>query len=215
MISQALYERHPFDDEGVLSARRAAVVSTPGLARLARRIDLGAYLYLGEGEAARGARSRPGLLASAFEAVAGAVFLDLGWDAARTWLLAVASPELDSHVSVGSLKSPKSRLQELTQRRTGERPDYKVIEVSGPDHQRNFVVEVVVAGEVVGRGEGSSRRAAETAAADSALSAVVARAPRPDTLAESTVPGADAAGGRAAESMADETGGNEVGTEAS
>ena len=172
MISQALYERHPFDDEGVLSARRAAVVSTPGLARLARRIDLGAYLYLGEGEAARGARSRPGLLASAFEAVAGAVFLDLGWDAARTWLLAVASPELDSHVSVGSLKSPKSRLQEHTQRTSGERPQYRVLEATGPDHEKTFRIEVVVGGRVLGSGTGLSRRVAETAAAAEALQTI-------------------------------------------
>ncbi len=169
VISEALYERHPGDDEGVLSARRAAVVSTPGLARLARRLDLGDYLLLGEGEAQRGARSRPSLLASAFEAVAGAVFLDLGWEEARDWLVALAAPELASEASIGSLKSPKSRLQELTQRRTGERPDYRVVDISGPDHQRQFVVDVFVGGEAAGRGTGGSRRSAETAAADEAL----------------------------------------------
>jgi ribonuclease III len=145
------------------------VVSTVGLARLARRIDLGEYLFLGEGEAQRGARSRPTLLASALEAVAGAIFLDCGWEIARDWLIALAEPELASTASVGSLKSPKSRLQELTQRRTGERPDYQVVDVSGPDHQREFIVEVVVGSQVVGRGTGASRRAAETVAAEQAL----------------------------------------------
>ena len=85
-VSEALYRRHPLDDEGVLSARRAAIVSTPGLARLAARLDLGSYLLLGEGEAQRGGRVRPSLLASAFEALVGAIYLDLGWDAARDWI---------------------------------------------------------------------------------------------------------------------------------
>jgi ribonuclease III len=182
VISQALYERHPDDDEGVLSARRAAVVSTAGLARLARRIDLGDYLSLGEGEAQRGARSRPTLLASTFEAIAGAFFLDCGWEVARDWLLALAEPELASTASVGSLKSPKSRLQELTQRRMGERPDYQVVDVSGPDHERQFVVEVRVGSQVAGRGTGPSRRSAETRAAEEALAVIqpagrAARAP--------------------------------------
>ena len=72
-ISEALYARHPDDDEGYLSARRAAIVSTTGLARLAGRIELGSYLMLGEGEAQRSGRRRPSLLASTFEAVAGAL----------------------------------------------------------------------------------------------------------------------------------------------
>lgn len=169
IVSGALYARHARDDEGVLSARRAAIVSTVGLARLARRLELGDYLLLGEGEARRGGRGRPALLASAFEAVAGAVFLDAGWEAASAWLREIAAPELAADQPVLSLKSPKSRLQELTQRRTGERPEYRLVEVTGPDHQRRFRVAVAVGGTVLGEGEGGSRRAAETDAAASAL----------------------------------------------
>jgi ribonuclease III len=175
VISEALHARRPGDDEGVLSARRAAIVSTHGLARLARRLDLGAYLLLGEGEEQRGGRARPILLASALEAVAAAVFLDQGWGAVRDWLASLAGPELEAEAAPGTLKSPKSRLQELTQRRSGERPDYRVIEVAGPDHQRRFSVEVAVGGAVVGRGEGGSRRSAETAAAAGALEALATR----------------------------------------
>lgn len=175
MISEELHARRPGDDEGVLSARRAAIVSTNGLARLARRLDLGAYLQLGEGEEQRGGRARPILLASTLEAVAAAVFLDRGWNAAREWLSSLAGPELTAEAAPGSLKSPKSRLQELTQRRSGERPDYRLVEVVGPDHQRRFSVEVAVSGAVVGRGEGGSRRSAETAAAASALETLAAR----------------------------------------
>jgi len=174
VISEALHGRRPDDDEGVLSARRAAIVSTSGLVRLARRIDLGEYLLLGEGEALRGGRTRPMLLASAFEAVVAAIFLDQGWEATRAWLCELAAPELAAESPPGSLKSPKSRLQELTQHGSGERPDYRVAEVSGPDHQKRFVVEVAVGGRIVGAGSGGSRRSAETAAAAAALETLAA-----------------------------------------
>lgn len=168
-ISQALYERHPDDDEGDLSARRAAIVSSAGLARLATRIQLGDVLLLGEGESQRDGRSRPSLLASSFEALAGALYLDAGFEPVRAWLLELASPELDAESSVGALKSPKSRLQEHTQRTTGERPIYRLVDATGPDHDRSFRIEVTVAGEVLGVGEGPSRRVAETAAAAQAM----------------------------------------------
>jgi len=174
VISEALHGRRPDDDEGILSARRAAIVSTSGLARLARRISLGDYLLLGEGEAQRGGRARPILLASALEAVAAALFLDQGWEAARAWLCALAAPELAADAPPGLLKSPKSRLQELTQRSSGERPDYRLTEVSGPDHEKQFVVDVAVGGRIAGTGSGGSRRSAETAAAAAALEALAA-----------------------------------------
>ena len=104
--------------------------------------------------------------------MAGAVYLDLGFDAARDWIIAVAAPELASDAAVGSLKSPKSQLQERTQRLAGERPAYRLVEVSGPDHERVFQIDVSVGGEVVGRGAGSSRRIAETTAARAALDAL-------------------------------------------
>ena len=168
-ISQALYARHPDDDEGALSARRAAIVSTTGLARLAGRIDLGAALLLGEGESQRSGRRRPSLLASSFEALTGALYLDLGFDQVRDWLVDVAGPELRLELPVGSLKSPKSRLQEYTQRRTGVRPEYRLVQATGPDHEKSFRIEVWVDGEMIGSGEGPSRRVAETAAAADAM----------------------------------------------
>lgn len=174
-ISEALYARHPDDDEGVLSARRAAIVSATGLVALATRIDLGAHLALGEGEASRSGPQRPSILASAFEALAGALFLDTGWESTRDWLIATASPELDAGLEPGLLKSPKSRLQEATQRMTGGRPAYRVIEAAGPDHAKIFRVEVAVGGEVLGLGIGPSRRIAETAAAAEAVAVLEAR----------------------------------------
>jgi ribonuclease-3 len=168
-ISEALYTRHPTDDEGALSARRAAIVSTTGLARLAGRIDLGSALLLGEGESQRSERRRPSLLAASFEALVGALYLDLGYERVRDWLISLATPELTLETPVLSLKSPKSRLQEYTQRRTGDRPRYHVLEASGPDHEKSFRVEVKVGDEILGVGEGPSRRIAETAAAAEAI----------------------------------------------
>jgi ribonuclease III len=168
-ISEALYARHPDDDEGVLSARRAAIVSTVGLARLAGRIELGQAVLLGQGESQRSGRRRPSLLASSFEALVGALYLDLGFERVRAWLVEIAAPELDLDAPIGSLKSPKSRLQEYTQRRSGERPEYRLLDASGPDHEKSFRIEVWVDGEMLGVGAGSSRREAETAAAAEAI----------------------------------------------
>jgi ribonuclease-3 len=91
-ISEALFRRHPDDDEGYLSARRAVIVSAAGLARLAGRIDLGSFLLLGEGEASRNGRRRPSLLASTFEAVAGALYLDLGFQVVSDWIVTSPRP---------------------------------------------------------------------------------------------------------------------------
>jgi ribonuclease III len=172
VVSEALFRRHPGDDEGVLSARRAAIVSTPGLARLAARLDLGSFLLLGEGEAQRGGRVRPSLLASAFEALVGAIYIDLGWETARDWINAWAEPELSADATITTLKSPKSRLQEHTQRTTGDRPVYRLVEAVGPDHEKQFRIEVIVDGRTLGVGDGPSRRIAETSAAAEALEAL-------------------------------------------
>ena len=171
-VSEDLYRRHPTDDEGVLSARRAAIVSAAGLSRLAIRIDLGTFLLLGEGEAQRGGRVRSSLLAAAFEALVGAIYVDLGWEIVRDWILALAAEELSADEALTTLKSPKSRLQEHTQRTTGERPSYRLLEAVGPDHEKQFRIEVVVGGRTLGVGEGPSRRIAETIAAAEALEVI-------------------------------------------
>lgn len=168
-ITEELYRRHPADDEGTLTARRAAIVSTTGLARLAARIEIGEFLLLGEGEAARSGRRRPSLLASALEALVGAIYLDGGYGTASTWLLALAEDELAPDRPVATLKSPKSRLQERTQGEAGARPVYRLLDASGPDHARTFRVEVLIDEVVAGSGSGPSRREAEAAAAADAL----------------------------------------------
>jgi ribonuclease-3 len=175
VIAAALYARHPDDDEGLLSSRRAAIVNAAGLARLATRIGLGRYLALGEGEARPAGRRRPSILASAFEALVGAAFLDLGWEGTEQWLIEVARPEIDASLPPSALKSPKSRLQELLQQTEGIRPTYRIVDAVGPDHERIFRIEALFGDEVLGVGVGPSRRAAETAAAAEALAILESR----------------------------------------
>jgi ribonuclease-3 len=174
-VSQALFARHPDDDEGQLSVRRAAIVSAVGLSALAERLELGSHLAIGEGEVARDGHHRPSLLASTFEAVVGAILLDLGWEPTRAWIVGLAAPEIEAAQAPEDLKSPKSRLQEETQKQLGERPEYRLLEASGPDHEKVFRVEVVVGDEVLGMGVGGSRRLAETAAAAEAVEVLSAR----------------------------------------
>ena len=170
VIGEALFRLRPSDDEGVLSARRASIVSAAGLARIARRIDLGDALRLGRraspvGMAGPGSRcSRPASRRSSGRSTSTS-----GYAAVREWLLGLAEPELTSDAPLSSLKSAKSRLQEHTQRTNGERPHYRLVEATGPDHEKTFRVEVAVGGKVLGTGEGRSQKSAEIAAAEAAL----------------------------------------------
>jgi ribonuclease-3 len=102
----------------------------------------------------------------------GALYLELGYERVRAWLLEQAAPEIGQNLPEGSLKSPKSQLQEYTQRLTGGRPIYRVVDATGPDHERTFQISVEVNGQVLGEGIGPSRRVAETAAALMALEAI-------------------------------------------
>ena len=174
VISEALFLRHPNDDEGRLSVRRAVIVSTTGLAELGRRLGLDEFVLLGEGEARRDGRERPSILASTFEAVVGALHLELGFEPVRDWLVAFAAPELENGTDSGQLKSAKSRLQELLQERAHIRPIYRVAEITGPPHDRRYRVDAEVAGELLGSGLGTSRQRAEEVAAACALERIEA-----------------------------------------
>ncbi|CAN5705144.1 ribonuclease III [soil metagenome] len=169
VISEALWERYPDDDEGSLTTRRAAIVSARGLARIADRLELGDYLVLGMGASAAGERTRKSVLAATFEAVAGAVYLEFGLARTREWLFEAASPEIENRNAVADLKAAKSVLQELSYSRTGRAPHYRLISDEGPPHARIYVVEAVVGGKPLGRGEGRNRRDAETEAARHAI----------------------------------------------
>jgi ribonuclease III len=172
VVSEALWQRFPDEDEGSLTTRRAAIVSARGLARIAQRLELGSYLVLGQGATSSGERRRGSVLAGVFEAVTGAVYLELGLERTREWLLEVAAPELSAGGPVARLKPAKSALQEWSYARYGRAPHYRIVSEDGPEHARRYVIDVVVGGERVGRGEGPNRREAESGAAEEALRAL-------------------------------------------
>ncbi len=165
IIATELYQRFPHLDEGGMTKLRSSVVCRDALARTARAIRLGDYLYLGRGEEASGGRRKPGNLSSALEAIIAAIFLDRGLKAARSFILRATSQGLKK----GAEADYKSRLQELLQARQQPTPTYQVVVVAGPAHDRTFTIEVKVGGNVLGRGSGKSKKAAETEAARSAL----------------------------------------------
>ena len=164
-----LYRRFPELDEGGLTRMRAALVNTEGLAALANAVELGPHLRLGKGEDDSGGRKRPTLLCDGFEAVMGAYFLDSGLDAVRAYV----EPLFDTSskiVIVGETDvDAKSGFQEWAQARRGTTPRYNQLSVSGPDHNREYTVEVLVGDESFGTGTGPNKQAATQAAARAAL----------------------------------------------
>lgn len=169
VMSEAVFKRHRDEPEGVLTTRRAAIVSTQGLARIATRLAIGEALVLGQGAENSGERSRSSVLAGLFESIVAAVYLDKGLSAAREFILTAAAPELEAALPVDVLKAPKSRLQERAFATSGRAPNYRTVSAEGPDHDRRYVVEVAIDGAILGAGVGRSRREAETSAAEAAL----------------------------------------------
>jgi len=177
VVGAALYERFPALPEGDLSRVRAGLVNGDTLARVARQLGLGQSILLGEGEVKNGGAERSSILADALEALFGAVFLDGGFDAARKVIVTCYASVLQD-VDPGTLgKDPKTSLQEWLQARRWPVPDYVVTATSGEPHEQRFTVECRIPRlNIVAAGEGSSRRAAEQAAAESAggLAAIAA-----------------------------------------
>jgi ribonuclease-3 len=175
IVGEHLYALFPAATEGVLTMKRAALVRESTLAEWARSIRLGEYLVLGRGEELGGARDRNGLLASTFEAVVGAMYLDRGLKRVAQFLTPFVTAELARATDQSALDA-KSRLQQLSQS-AGALPRYRVLAVTGPQHNPTFTVEVQVAGQVVAQGSGRSKQTAEQAAAEAALARWDAAAP--------------------------------------
>ncbi|HEU0025987.1 MAG TPA: ribonuclease III [Ktedonobacterales bacterium] len=164
-----LYQMRPDAPEGDLTQLRAALVRASTLATLARRMGLGPLLRLGRGEDATGGRDRDLLIASAFEAVIGALYLDAGLDVVRAWLEPLLREEAERAVRHQRVKDAKSLLQELAQGRLGVTPRYQVTSEEGPAHERVFTVRALLGDVVIGGGQGRNKREAEQAAAAAAL----------------------------------------------
>ena len=169
VVAEKLYQDFPELTEGEMTKLRSALVRRDTMARIAKAIGLGDYLYLGRGEEASGGRRKTANLAGALEAVIAAVFLDQGSAAASVFVLNLLREELLKVNSQGVGVDYKSRLQEIIQSRQQMPPTYRTIAATGPDHDRRFTVEVMVGGVVLSRGSGRSKKLAETEAARSAL----------------------------------------------
>jgi ribonuclease-3 len=169
VVAQRLYELFPTHGEGLLTELRAHLVRRDTLARAAERLTLGDYLLLGRGEESAGGRRRPSNLAAVFEAVVGAILVDQGPGAVDGFVTSALADEFEAVQSGVVPADPKSRLQVLVQSRGQELPEYRTLKVEGPEHARLFTVEVCLDGEVVGIGQGKTKRQAEREAARRAL----------------------------------------------
>ena len=170
VIGEELFRRFPDATEGQLTSLRASLVSSPALAEIGRGLGLTERARLGRGEDDTGGRGRMGLAASLYEAVIGAIYLDAGFDRARIVVLDTMGDLIDAKAT-GQTKSAKTQLQEWAQSHKQTLPMYRVLEATGPEHRRDFVVEVDVAGNVA-RGTGASKREAQEAAAAHLLATV-------------------------------------------
>ena len=164
VASKEIFTQFPDKEEGYLTALRANLVNTVALADVARKLELGQELFLSKGEEEGGGRDNTSLLADTVEAIIGAIFVDRGVAAAETFIKDNLLTDVNQKASE-PLKDFKSRLQEMVQAKGLTTPRYQVIEESGPDHNKKFVVEVLVNGESWGKGEGKSKSAAEQEAA--------------------------------------------------
>ncbi len=171
IVSEHIFEDYKKLPEGELTKIRAKVVCENTLAKLAREIHLGSFLRLGHGENIGGGRDRASILADAFEALLAAVYLDSEHDKdqVESFLMPIIEPEIRNYVSAGIATDYKTELQQIIQQVDGERLEYVLVGEFGPDHDKTFEVEARLNSNIIGRGSGHSKRAAEQAAAKEAL----------------------------------------------
>ena len=176
-LSQELYGKFPEFGEGALTKARAKLVNRHALAVHGRDLALGELLILSRGEELSGGRERSSTLSDAFEAVVGAVLLDGGFEVARGFILRQFGTDLDGLVAEPIIENPKGELQELLQADMQEPPEYRMVSATGPDHDRVFECIVLHRGVELARGQGKSKRIAESAAALNALGTLRLAAP--------------------------------------
>lgn len=175
IVTSELYQRYPDLPESRLSPLRSGIVNTTALAEVARTLGLGSHIKIGKGEESSGGRAKASILADSLEALFGALYVDKGFEGARNIILPLISPLISSALEKGAGLDGKTALQELVAERNLGVPEYVVTD-SGPDHDKSFVAQVRVRGEVVGRGEGKSKREAEQIAATLAFTTLSGRA---------------------------------------
>jgi len=169
VVTEYLYQNYP-NPEGELTNWRAALVNAKMLARLARKIDIDDFLYLSRGESKdKNTKARDYILANAFEAVIGSIYVDQGYEPSAEFIKKVVLPELPEILDKQLYVDPKSRFQEAAQEKIGITPHYEVVEETGPDHAKHFTVGVFIDKEKIAEGRGSSKQEAQEKAAEAAL----------------------------------------------
>ena len=169
VTSEFLFLNYPDMPEGEMSKVRAAAVCEKALDEFSAKISLGSYLYLGHGEELSGGRTRPSILADAFEALLAAIFIDGGLECVKVFLLPFISSKIQTIIAEGSAKDYKTMLQQIVQQEQGEILQYITVSESGPSHMRVFEVDAMLNSNVIGHGSGTSKREAEQMAAKEAL----------------------------------------------
>ena len=169
VVTEHIYGQFPDKPEGELTSLRASLVNSNMLGDIARDLDFNNFLLLSRGEAKDVGRARQYILANAFEAVIGAIYLDLGYAVASDFILRTLSPKISEILEKKLYRDAKSFFQEQAQENVGVTPTYNVIKEWGPDHDKHFIVGVYLGKELVAEGEGSSKQEAEQAAARNAL----------------------------------------------
>jgi ribonuclease III len=169
VLTGELYEKFPAFGEGPLTKARAKLVNRRTLAERARQLGLGRHLILSRGEELSNGRERPSALADTFESLLGAVFLDGGFELSREFILRQFADAFGELSAIPILENPKGELQELLQSFSSEAPRYHVVSATGPDHDRVFECTVHHCGVELARGQGKSKKAAESEAALAAL----------------------------------------------
>ena len=170
ICAEYLYSRFGSKPEGELSKIRSSLVCESALDIYAKQIGLGSFLLLGHGEELAGGRERPSILSDAFEALIAAIYLDGGMEKAKEFVLPFITSALDNDKKTHVLnRDYKTALQEIVQKNRGEKLSYRTLESNGPDHERSFVVEVLINSNPIGRGHGKSKKEAEQMAAHEAL----------------------------------------------
>jgi len=168
IVAEKLYKEFPELPEGKLTAIRASLVCRDALTEVASSLGLGDYLLLGRGEEASKGRTKPSNLANAMEAVIGAIYLDQGMVKTRKFVLSRLRPRLRK-IKAGKITlNYKALLQEFVQRKKTLTPVYRLVEITGPGHEKQFTAEVMVGDEVLGKGTGKNKKSAEMEAAHSA-----------------------------------------------
>ncbi len=171
VVTEFLYAKYPDKPEGDLTAYRAALVNTISIADAATKLGMNEYLLLSRGEARDTGRARQIILANAFEALIGALYLDSGYVTAKDFIAKQLFHKTDEVVAKRLWQDAKSRLQEISQEKEGITPNYVLLDQSGPDHDKVFIVGAYIGPVKIAQGEGRSKQEAEQAAAEKALTA--------------------------------------------